>query len=205
MLIPMIIDSIAQLAALTAVPFIWWLITARREQPFLAWIGLTKPRLEGGVGKLVAYSVVILLSLLAPGIYLMTTFEDKSVLASAQFAGTGIEGLLSLLVFAIIQTGLSEEIFFRGLLTKRLGKIGGTTAGNIVQAAVFGLIHGVIFFAFVPPVTAALITAFTVLAGYLMAHINEKMAGGSIIPSWIIHSIVNIISAGVFWAGLVTV
>ena len=39
-----------------------------------------------------------------------------------------------------------------------------------------------------------LIVVFTGLIAYSMGYVNEKMANGSIIPSWIIHSLSNIFS-----------
>ena len=52
----------------------------------------------------------------------------------------------SAFLFGIIQTGLSEEILFRGFLAKRLISRFGFATGNLPQGLVFGLLHGAMFF-----------------------------------------------------------
>ena len=36
-------SSIVQILLFTLIPFIWWLITARKKENFFSWIGLKKP------------------------------------------------------------------------------------------------------------------------------------------------------------------
>ena len=43
--------------------------------------------------------------------------------------------------FGIFQTGLSEEILFRGFLAKRLISRFGFATGNLLQGLVFGILH----------------------------------------------------------------
>lgn len=38
-----LIGSIVQILLFTLIPFIWWLITARKKEKFFSWIGLKKP------------------------------------------------------------------------------------------------------------------------------------------------------------------
>ena len=66
--------------------------------------------------------------------------------------------------------------------------------GNAVQAVIFGLMHGIMFFSMVGVMKAVLITLFTGIIAWLMGFANEKRADGSILPSWCIHSISNIFS-----------
>lgn len=44
-------------------------------------------------------------------------------------------------------------------------------------------------------VNAIIITLFTALIGWVMGYLNEKLAAGSIIPSWILHGFSNLFSS----------
>ena len=110
----------------------------------------------------------------------------------------GLKAIPSILIYAILSTALPEEIFFRGFLLKRVSNRFGFAAGNIVQALVFGLLHGVMFFSSVGVIKAIVITLFTGLVGWLMGYVNERIADGSILPSLIIHSLANILT-GLFF------
>ena len=54
--------------------------------------------------------------------------------------------------------------------------------------------HGIMFFGAAGLVKAILITLFTGSIGWLMGFINEKKAGGSLMPSWSIHAVANVFS-----------
>ena len=105
-----------------------------------------------------------------------------------EFGGTKI------LIYAILKTGLAEEIVFRGFLLKRISNKFGFAAGNLIQSLLFGIMHGIFFFNTVGVAKAVLIILFTGTIGWVMGFINEKKAGGSILPSWFVHSSANIFS-----------
>lgn len=65
---------------------------------------------------------------------------------------------------------------------------------NTIQALLFGLLHGVMFFLLVGTVKTILIIIATGVIAWFMGYINEKYSNGSIIPSWIIHTISNLLS-----------
>lgn len=133
--------------------------------------------------------------LIAPGVFIIPHFVDVDVMATNQFYGKGIKALFPALIYAFIQTGLSEEILFRGFLMKRLSNKFGFQLGNVLQSLVFGLMHGVLFFSNIAILAVCFITIFTAIVGWLLGWMNEKEADGSIIPSWIMHGIVNFLSA----------
>lgn len=115
--------------------------------------------------------------------------------ATSQFAHQGISAIGSALVYAFIQTGLSEELLFRGFIGKRLdGKLG-FAVGNLLQAAIFGLMHGAMFIGTVGLWNAVMIVLFTGGVGWVMGWIDEKQSGGSILSSWTLYGIANMISA----------
>lgn len=190
-----IISTVLQLAALTLIPFIWWLITARKTS-FFEWIGLKKPVISGSKLKLILVIIAGAAAYIAVMFFIMSKMMGDTETATSQFAGKGLAAIPSILVYAIIQTSLSEEIFFRGFLCKRLVKKFGFTAGNLMQAFLFGLLHGIPF----GMVTGkwyilVLLTIIPAGIGFLQGWMNEKKAAGSIIPSWIMHALMNIMSA----------
>ena len=107
----------------------------------------------------------------------------------------GVSGLGLILIYAIVQTGLSEELLFRGFLLKRLSGRWGFGIGNTIQALLFGLLHGVVLFNTIPVILVIAIIAFSATAGGIMGYINDKLGNGSILPSWFIHSLMNISSS----------
>ncbi|GAA3017523.1 hypothetical protein GCM10019998_12160 [Tetragenococcus solitarius] len=67
--------------------------------------------------------------------------------------------------------------------------------GNFIQSILFGLLHGMILFPILNPSFIILVILFSTLAGWIMGYINEYLGNGSIVPSWIIHSLMNICSS----------
>ena len=123
-------------------------------------------------------------------LYLLGNVES----ATTDFDGLGFNAIPAILVYAILNTALPEEILFRGFLLKRIENRFNFVTGNIVQAVIFGLMHGIMFFSAVGTVKAILIIMLTGTIGWFMGYTNEKKANGSLLPSWCIHSIANIFS-----------
>ena len=184
--------AIAQVLLFSVIPFIWWLITARKKENFFKWIGFKKIDHKGNAIVTVAVSAALFI------IYgLATTFFTKLLSGSitsagSQFAGKGALYIPVAIVYGFIRTGLSEEILFRGFLLKRIAGKFGFMAGNIIQALLFGLMHGIPFGIASGNIPVTVI--FTLLPGamgFYLGWVNEKKCGGSIIPSWLMHGITN--------------
>ena len=193
MLISKLASSVLEMILFSLVPFIWWLVTARKKEGFFKWIGLRRvdrDKLKPAViCTLVAIPVIVALGT-AP-LFMVRDVE----MATSEFSGLGAKGIPAALVYAVLNTSLPEEILFRGFLLKRMQTKLGFTAANIIQSVVFGLIHGVMLFAATGPIKAVMIILFTAVTAFIMGRVNEKKAGGSILPSWCIHAASNIVSA----------
>ena len=192
LLIQTLINSVIQIVLFTLIPFIWWLITARKKMSFFEWIGFKKIR-NARENKTLIWTIGAIVSFLALAVFMLISVRGIET-ATSEFAGLGLSAVPAILVYAILKTALPEEIIFRGFILKRVSNKFGFTAGNLVQSILFGLMHGALFFGAAGPVKAVLITLFTGFIGWLMGYINEKKADGSIIPSWSIHAIANIFS-----------
>ena len=138
----------------------------------------------------------IVISLVFMTVSILTLYLIKDIeTATSEFKGLGISALLPALIYAIFNTSLPEEIFFRGFLLKRLSNKFGFRVANVIQSIIFGLLHGIMFFSLVGIVKAMIIILLTGIIAYAMGYVNEKKANGSILPSWFIHALSNIFAS----------
>ncbi|WP_427071664.1 CPBP family intramembrane glutamic endopeptidase [Lysinibacillus fusiformis] len=185
------INAIVQVVLFSVIPFVWWSFTAKKKQLFLEWLGFHRPVIVDK-GKYAMFYMLAIVVLVVPNFALVFFYMDGSILASNQFTGLGLAGVIPALLYAMIQTGLSEEILFRGFLLKRLAKSFGFQVGNLLQSLVFGCIHGAMLWTVLPFPIILLVVLSTGLAGYVMGWMNERVSGGSIMTSWSIHSLTNL-------------
>jgi len=194
MVLESVISAIIQVILFSVIPYIWWFFSARKEQSFLTWLGLQKPVIENK-GNYFLWFLFIIILLFVPLTTISYFYLDSSTLATNRFTGLGFSALIPALFHSIVQTGLSEELLFRGFLLKRFMHKFGFQMGNIMQSLLFGILHGLMMFSFIPFGVVVLVVIATAFVGYLMGWINERKSNGSIITSWGIHSIVNLIAA----------
>lgn len=190
LLLSSVISAVVQLALILVLPLAWWALTARRATGFASWIGLHRPTWDDRI----AHRVVAILAWVAIGAASTALLQSLSgQVPAARFAGQGFGGIMPVLLFAIIQTSLAEEILFRGLLGKRIIARRGFAFGNCAQAIVFGLLHVALFASFADPVRLLLIGILTGASGWIAGWLNEKSAGGSILPGWALHASANLL------------
>ena len=65
---------------------------------------------------------------------------------------------------------------------------------NTIQAALFGLLHGLMFITVISWQQTLLIILCTGGIAAYMGFVNEKKSDGSILASWIIHALANVIT-----------
>lgn len=193
MLVNKIISSIVEIVLMGFVPFIWWLVTARKKEKFLKWIGIKGIEKENQKAAWIS-TLVISLLFIPVSVYTLYIIKDIET-ATSEFKGLGISALLPALIYAIFNTSLPEEIFFRGFLLKRLSNKAGYRIANILQSMMFGLLHGIMFFSLVGIVKAVMVIVLTGAIAFAMGYVNEKKANGSILPSWFIHALSNIFAS----------
>lgn len=191
MLISTLINTLFQVVIVGLIPFVWWFISTKRNVNFSEWIGLKKIKF----GKEVAFLAVLSLSLLVIISVVVINLTDDMQTATSQFKNLGIYGVIPSLIYAFIQTAFTEELFFRGFLLKRLKSKFNFAIANIVQSILFALLHCVMFINITNVFNITVITALTGIASLLLGFINEKKANGSIVLSWIIHGVSNMIAS----------
>lgn len=196
------ISAILQVLVFTLIPFIVYLIAHRKIKGFFEYIGL-----KATTRKALLLAVATSLIFVAGGISLVFINDEirqvlttpPTIQGKLREMGLTPVSITILLIIAWFKTSLSEEILFRGFIAKRLVDWLGFQAGNILQAAIFALIHVLLFWALSKVGIGFLIFIFLFsgIAGYIVEYVNEKYGEGSIIPGWIAHALGNTISYAV--------
>lgn len=190
-----IINSLLEIILFSLLPFLFWYFSARKQESFRDWIGLKKIKR----GKKTALAIIIVTTFyLLISLILLNSLKNIEN-ATTEFQGLRFAALPAIFVYAVFNTSFPEEVLFRGFILKRLASKLGYTKANFIQGILFGILHGVMFFPLVGNLKSILIILLTSLIALSMGYINEKLSGGSIIPSWIIHAISNLI-AGLYAA-----
>ena len=192
MFVNALLNGLFQVVLFTLVPLVWWLVTARKKENFFSWLGLKKPVVKNWKrwSVTVLLAAVVCWSLGELAIYL----RGPLAAADSQYKGMGAAAIPSVLAYSLIQTALSEEILFRGFMLKRLQTKLGVPAATVSQAVIFGAIHLLMVWGQVNLLAGLLIVVYPMVVAVVFSYINEKLSGGSILPSWIVHGLLNTVS-----------
>ena len=180
------------------IPLIWWFFSARQKK-FFSWIGFKK--VSGDWKKISALGIIFFTATVISQIFITPKLLPEGVTTAETYAGMGFNAIIPALAFGI-GTGVGEEIFWRGFLSKRLIARIGFSQGNFIQSFLFGFIHGAGFVAIcllleIDISLLRLILIFlsaTFIAGFggwLLGYLTEKASGGSILPAIIVHGVGN--------------
>lgn len=203
-----LVNTAFQLVVVLIAALLAWLISfvitsviRKREHPnFFRYIGLIAPTPWAMLWSIAACLALIPATI---GLFLLPELREmaagaNTVAGKVRASGLNADTIGMIAVMALLKTALSEEIFFRGLIAKRLIAWLGFTAGNLIQAAIFGAVHMLIFIApggpaFSPGI-AALFFGVTAAGGWVMGFLNERAGNGSIAPSWLLHGLSNAVA-----------
>ena len=189
-----LIGAVVQVLLFALVPLIFWFVTARKKESFCKWIGLEKPACKE-TWKAVLLTALVALLYIGAMAMCVRILPEGITTAGSMFAGQGISALPSLFFYAFLRTALSEELLFRGFILKRIQDIKGFSVGNTVQALLFGLMHGIPFGIVTRSISALfLLTLIPGLFGWYEGWLNEKRCGGSIVPGWMVHGCLNLLT-----------
>ena len=192
MFLNQLINGIIQVVLFSVIPLIWWLITARKKENFFEWLGLKKPGCDSKKELIISMLLIFVGCYLVGQIAIWIRGDVEA--AESAYKGMGIKALPAVMAYSYIQTGLSEEILFRGFLLKRLIAKFGFVKANVIQAIIFGAIHLTMVWGQVGIVAGTMIVVYPMIPAVTFAYLNEKKANGSILPSWIIHGTINTVT-----------
>ena len=191
MLISNLISTVIQLAIVLLLCALAWLFV-RKQQSFRAFLGLYPAPLR-------LFLLACLIGIVGPVVFLwIPRFRavaggTGTVIASVSASGLDAQAIFALCILAVFKTAAAEEIFFRGLIAKRLIALWGFTVGNFAQAAIFGLVHLLlVLVARVDPLVIAILCLFAGALGWVNGWLNERRGGGSILPGFGAHASANL-------------
>lgn len=200
-LVNKIVSSAVQLLLFACIPFLWWMITARKRINFFHWIGLVCVN-KGNRKNSLIYTTIVMILFIFVSVFILYAINGTET-ATSDFNGMGIKALPAAMIYSIFNTALPEELLFRGFLLKRTVHRFGFMAGNMVQSVLFGLLHGVMFFSTIGAAKTAIILLFTGGVAFAIGYINEIKSNGSIFPGWMIHAVSNLFSCFVAMFSLI--
>ena len=194
-----LISSVLQVVAFALIPFVFFLFRKDKSVSFLKYIGL-----HNTTAIAMRYAVYTSLLFLSTGLVIIF-FDDSiraivltppSVTGKIRTIEAEEVAVIVILLVALVKTSLSEEIFFRGFISKRLINAWGFSIGNTFQAIIFGVVHVVLFWKLMNAGIVPLVFIFSLstIGGWVIGLIKEKYGNGSIIPGWIAHGLGNTIS-----------
>ncbi|SFU75609.1 CAAX protease self-immunity [Clostridium sp. DSM 8431] len=189
-----VVEAVINIVVFSIIPIICWFVTEKKRKSFLFWIGIYKPIIKHKKIFILCF-ISFLIFFTLGSLFIDDIIPDTVQLTAQKFKGKGINALMPAIIFSFLKTGLPEELFFRGFLGKRLSKLFGFVIANIIQAAIFGYLHGAMLLSQFGFIKAFIVFLFTSLIGWSCGYIDEKLANGSIIPSWILHGIANMSSS----------
>jgi hypothetical protein len=143
-----------------------------------------------GKDLLYAAAVFVAVAIIA---FVVLKFIPASLLEGASsYAGQPltVRSILAALMREAFYIALGEEVFFRGFLGSWLFRRLGFRWGNLVQATVFLLPH-LLLLAVGPQIWPIFVVQFC--AGWAQGWLQYK--SGSILPSWLVHTATNLVSA----------
>ncbi|WP_072994764.1 CPBP family intramembrane glutamic endopeptidase [Pseudozobellia thermophila] len=195
------IGAILQILVFTLIPFLVYIIKNKSPKGFLNYIGLKQSTKRANYLAIVAcllFAAPILILTFTNSEFKDIMFDPNSITGKFRQMGLGTYSITLLLITAVFKTSLSEEIIFRGFIAKRLVSIMGFVKGNVLQAALFGIIH-TLMFALITTNIFFLLVIFIIpsIGAYVSVYLNEKIGKGSIVPGWISHGLANIIAYGI--------
>ncbi|KCZ89492.1 CPBP family intramembrane glutamic endopeptidase [Hyphomonas johnsonii] len=200
MLVQEIVNTLVQALVVLALAGIAYAFAGKRRGKFRAFTGLYLPPSRSWLTTGAAALVLIPLSLALVWFTPLkdTAAADNTITGMLAAKGFSAEIVAVILLIALVKTSFTEELFFRGLLAKRLIVWLGMPVGNTLHAALFGAIHLIIFVApggpdFSVPLAAG-IFLIPAIGGWVMAWLNETVGDGSVLPGWFVHALTNLLA-----------
>lgn len=194
------VNTAAQLTAAILIAVFAWALAGRRRGGFFRFAGLYSPGASGWRAAALATVLFVPATVglfLTPQLRALATGESTVAGAIAR-DGLSMQVIAVIALVALVKTALAEEIVFRGVIAKTLIRWFTFWPGAVLHAIVFGAVHGLIFI--VPggptfsPFGAAAIMGLPALGALASVWINEKRAGGSILPGWLMHAVANAVA-----------
>ena len=198
MILDALLSTLLQLLVFSLLPAVVYVLQRRTVKGFWQYVGLYRsPAHANGwalLASLLFASSTLAVAIASPALKALM-LDPHSVTGQLRRSGVGPASVAVLLLTALGKTALAEEIFFRGFVAKRLMATWGFTAGNVAQAVLFGALHIGLFWSLTTnPLVLGVVFGGATTGAALAGYLNERLAGGSILPGWISHGLANVVS-----------
>ena len=187
-------SAFIQLIMLAGLPFLGYFLYQRRRHHRSFSETLQRAGLQRCPGRYLVYSFAFALAGLVLAVFCPPPLEPLTRRGSLyrDFAGLGLTmpASVAAILSGAVQTGLTEEILFRGLIAGSLARRLPIAWANVAQAAIFCLPHCLILlvapemWGFLP-----LVFAVSLFLGWV------RIKSGSIIGPWLMHASGNVAMA----------
>ena len=188
------VNMVVNILMFSFIPWIVYLFRNKTSKGFFKSVGL----FIAACDKRKIACIYMVMYLISFGAALFIARNGGSMtISTVNLKGNGI--LWNVLYFILygLKTGVSEEIFCRGFIGRKLFDTLGFKKGNIVQAFIFGIIHIVnVSQLGVLQTVHRILNAFVV--GLVFGYVMEKEAKKSIVPGIIAHASYNALSCAIF-------
>lgn len=189
------VNTMIQLGAFSLLPFIVYVIKHRKIKGFIHHLGFKGFDYKANMKLLIIGFGLFVIIGIGQMLYvnsLIPVNTDGLVTSMMSDYGLNFQGIVMVLLYALIKTSLAEEIFFRGFVLKGLTNVIGFVPANVIQSLLFAMIHLPLIMVF--GLKAGLITLIApFLSGLLMGYMNHRCED-SILPSYMVHAFGNLIS-----------
>ena len=181
-------SSSLQTVLFVLLPFVWYVYFHKTAKGYLKWLGLFRVK-EIPVKAIIFVFFFSFILLTLPQICYFYQGLFNNNMPKSDWS---IRPFLEIVTMSV-QTSLSEEIFFRGFLGKRISYTLGWKKGTGIQASLYGAFNLVPMcrYGFVPSAVVFLLTS---MVGFSLGWLSLRKEEGSILYGWIVHTVVNIVS-----------
>jgi len=192
------LSAVLQVLVLGAIPALVHRIWFRKREPLAKFLGLYAPE-RGALLLGLGVAVLALASFAALNHWLGSDLlkGPNAVAVRFEHVQPAFAAGVCMLLSAYVQTSLAEEIFFRGFIAKRLISKLGPRLGNLLQALIFGALHVLIVSSASSSIPFGQALAFGLLVtmgGASFGYVTESRGNGSIVPAWLAHGTLNLIT-----------
>ena len=183
-LVTILLVGAAQVVIFAMVPLAWWLNASRPDGSFRRWLGFRRAS-DAGDPLVMAATIIAALGFFGSALL--------SGRGTSPAPDAGYVALLAVAFVALIQTALSEELFFRGFVLRWLGeKRPGPMIANLLQALACGLLRTGSQWLFVDRALGPCLAAFALGFGPALMVGWVRQRTGSLLLPWGAHGLGNL-------------
>lgn len=181
-----------QLSLFIMIPLLWYIISHKKVRNFFEYIGIKKAPIKSFISAFAVTGIAYIFTIAYFICLKISGGMEISPLQKAYEISNTVMFCCIAFVYAL-NAGVCEEILFRGFIGKRLIQTLGFKWGNLIQAIIFVFPH-LITFGLAPTFEVIVGVINAGVMGWTFGYIMHKKSKGSILPSIIVHTLVDLVA-----------